>query len=128
MTAITDEFVATAQRAQELTTAAVRTWVETTKQYGEQVTVENPLPRPEQVRTTVDAWFDLASGLLAEQRTLAKTLVDAGTEAAATVTEQARAAAAAVPANPFVTAAAGEAPAPAAESAKRARTTRSTTA
>ena len=48
--------------------------------------------------------------------------------ARACLVEQARAAAAAVPANPFVTAAAGEAPAPAAESAKRARTTRSTTA
>jgi hypothetical protein len=83
MTAPTDAFAAIAQRSQDATTAAVRTWTESVNAYA------------------IGTWFDLAGSLLAEQRAFATTLVDAGTTAAETVTERAAAAVA-----PFTKAAA----------------------
>src|SRR5215207_3009644 len=102
MSVRTDEIVAIAQRGQEATTAAVRAWPELAQNYATTVTTENPLPSPADVRAAVDTWFTLAGRLLNEQHALATTVIDASTEAADTVTEQARAAAAAVPAQPFV--------------------------
>lgn len=123
MTVPTDEFVAITRRTQELATSAAKTWADTARQYSEQVSFENPLPGPAAVHTAVDAWFDLAAGLVTEQRTLVKTLVDAGTAAAGIVTEQARAAAASVPANPFAPAAETTDEADATTAKRRARTT-----
>ena len=103
MATYTDEFTAIAQRTQDATSTAVRGWTETMKSYTEHVTAENPLPQPADVQAFVNTWFDLASQLVAEQRQFVKTVVEAGIEAAGTVTEQARAAAAAVPVAPFGT-------------------------
>jgi hypothetical protein len=100
----TDEFTAIAQRTQDATSTAVRSWTETMKSYTEHVTAENPLPQPADVQAFVNTWFDLASQLVAEQRQFVKTVVEAGIEAAGAVTEQARAAAAAVPVAPFTVA------------------------
>lgn len=90
-TAATEQFVNIAQRSQEATTAAVRSWTETVHNFTESFSAENPLPRPADVQHAVDAWFDLANVLLAEQRSFARTLVDAG----ASFGEQARTATAA---------------------------------
>ncbi len=130
MTAYADEFTAIAQRTQDATSTAVRSWTESMKSYTEHITAENPLPQPGDVHAILDTWYDLASKLVAEQRRFVKTVVDAGTEAAGAVTEQARAAASAVPVAPFTvptpaTAATSETVAtPAAPAApKRTRTT-----
>ena len=101
MTAYADEFTAIAQRTQDATSTAVRSWTESMKSYTEHITAENPLPQPGDVHAILDTWYDLASKLVAEQRRFVKTVVDAGTEAAGAVTEQARAAASAVPVAPF---------------------------
>jgi hypothetical protein len=101
MTVRTDEIVAIAQRGQEATTDAVRSWTELAQGYAANVTTENPLPTPADVHAAIDTWFTLAGRLLTEQHALATAVIDAGTEAASTVAEQARAAAAAVPAQPF---------------------------
>ena len=92
MPAATEEFVASAQRTQEATAAALQAWTDTAKTYAQHLTAENPLPHPGDVHAAVDTWFDLAARLLAEQRTLTKAVINASTEAVGTVTEQARAA------------------------------------
>jgi hypothetical protein len=92
MTAPTDAFAAIAQRSQEATTAAVRTWTDTVNAYATSFSAENPLPKPADVHAAVDTWFDLAGSLLAEQRAFATTVLDAGTEAAGTITERVSAA------------------------------------
>jgi hypothetical protein len=87
-----EQFTAIAQRSQEATTTAVRTWTETLQSYADSFSAENPLPRTDDVKHAVDAWFDLVNVLVTEQRALAKTLVDAS----AALGEQARAAATSV--------------------------------
>ena len=49
------------------------------------------------VQAAVNAWYDVATAVLGEQRKLATTLVEAGAAAAGTWTEQARTYAAAFP-------------------------------
>jgi hypothetical protein len=114
MTAPTDQFVTIAQRGQEATTAAVRTWTESLKTYAQHYSAENPLPRPTEVHTVVDAWFDLTARLLDEQRAFVSTLVDTATEATNAMQNQTRA----------VLEPVAEAAATAAEAPKRARTAR----
>jgi hypothetical protein len=92
MTTYVDEFTAIAQRTQDATTTALRSWAGAATTYAEGFTPENPLPQPAQVHQAVGAWFDLAGALLAEQRTFVGKVIDAGTEAAGTATEQVRAA------------------------------------
>lgn len=92
MTTYTDELTAIAQRTQEATATAVRSWAGVATAYAEGATPTSPLPQPAQVHTAVDTWFDLAAALLAEQRKFAAGVIDAGTEAAGTATEQVRAA------------------------------------
>ena len=92
MTAPTDAFAAIARRSQEATTAAVRTWTETVNDYATSFSAEDPMPKPAAVHAAVDTWFDLAGSLLSEQRAFATTVLDAGTEAAGTVTERVTAA------------------------------------
>ena len=93
MTTYIDEFTGIAQRTQDATTTALRSWAGVATSYAQGFSPENPLPQPTAVHTVVDTWFDLAAALLAEQRTLAAGVIDAGTEAAGTATEQVRAAA-----------------------------------
>jgi hypothetical protein len=128
MATYTDEITAIAQRTQDATSTAVRSWTETMKSYTEHVTAENPLPQPADVHAFVNTWFDLASQLVAEQRQFVKTVVDAGIEAAGTVTEQARAAAAAVPVAPFTTEPQAASVTPDVEITKRPRAARTTSA
>ncbi|MCW2719193.1 hypothetical protein [Pseudonocardia sp.] len=95
MTAPTDQIAAIAQRSQDATTAAVRTWTESLQHYALSFSAENPLPAATEIHTVVDTWFDLAANLLTAQKALVATLIDAGTEATDTLGEQARTAAAA---------------------------------
>jgi hypothetical protein len=97
MTAATDQFVTIAQRSQEAATAAVRAWADTLQNaarvlptpsfdlaafspaaFTRPFTAESPLPPAADVHAAVDVWFDLVERLVAEQRGLATTLVDAG--------------------------------------------------
>ena len=97
MTAATDQFVTIAQRSQEAATAAVRAWADTLQNaaralptpsfspaafspaaFTRPFTAETPLPPAADVHAAVDVWFDLVERLVAEQRSLTTTLVDAG--------------------------------------------------
>lgn len=89
MTAATDHFSRIVQRSQEATATAVRAWADTLHEVSESIATENPLPRAADVQGAVDVWFDLADRLLAEQRAVVRSLVDAG----AALGEHARAAA-----------------------------------
>jgi hypothetical protein len=89
MTAATDEFVQVTQRSQEAVTAAVRSWSETLQNYAGSFITANPLPGTTDTLAAVDAWFDLATRLLAEQRTVATVAITRGHEALSTVTAQA---------------------------------------
>ena len=93
MTTNTEQFVAIAERSQQATAKAIQIWSDALKSYADNVSVEHPLPQPAELHTVVDSWYELAGQLLAEQRAYAKTLIDAGAEAAGTVAEQARSAA-----------------------------------
>jgi hypothetical protein len=73
----TDQFVDNAHRSQEAVTAAVRTWSDAFQNYAG--TISNgqlPLFNP---HGAVNAAFDLATQMLAQQREFANTLLDAGT-------------------------------------------------
>jgi hypothetical protein len=86
----TEQFIGIAQRSQHATTKAIQVWTDAVKSYADNISVEHPLPRPAEMHTVVNGWFDLAGQLLAEQRNYAKTLIDAGLEAAGTAADQAR--------------------------------------
>ena len=84
------EFAAIAARGQEAAARAVRGWTEVARNYATNATPDNPLPRPADVHAAIDTWYTLASTLLAEQHALATTLIEAGSDAADAVVEQAR--------------------------------------
>ena len=86
----TEQFVAIAERSQLATSKAIQIWSDALKSYAENASVQHPLPRPIEMHTVVDGWYELVSQLLEEQRAYAKTLIDAGAEVAGTVAEQAR--------------------------------------
>jgi hypothetical protein len=128
MPTYTDELAGIVQRTQEATSAAIQNWAESAKHYAEHVTVQNPLPSTENVYSAVDAWFDLAGKLVAEQHNFAKAFIAAGAEAAGTMTEQAKAAAAHVPTSPFTTPFTVDVPPAETEAPKRPRAPRSASA
>jgi hypothetical protein len=79
MTAPTDQFVQLAQRGQEAVTAATRAWVDVLQSFAGVDT------RP---TAAVDAAFDAAERVLADQREFVKTLVTASVQVAETVFDQ----------------------------------------
>jgi class 3 adenylate cyclase len=73
----TVQFVENARRGQEAVTTAVHTWSDAVQNYaGTLYTGPFPLPN---AHAAVNAAFDLATQLLAQQREFANTLLDAGT-------------------------------------------------
>lgn len=97
MTALTDQFTGIAQRSVDATTTAVRAWTENAQHYAGSINTQNVTPSTDQLRSAAGTWFDLAATLLAEQRALAFSLLDAGVDVTGMWTEQARTAAAAMP-------------------------------
>jgi hypothetical protein len=94
MTAPTEQLVQIAHRGQEAVTTAVRTWNDALQAYAGAVTGHEPqLP---DLHAAVDAAFDFAARVLADQREYTKALVAVGTQALEAVTEQATHAASAL--------------------------------
>ena len=123
MTNPASEITAIAERSQNATAAAVRTWMDTLKDYAASASPEHPFPRPADLQVAVNTYFDLAATLLDEQRALVKVVVEAGTHFGDSLAEQVRTVSAAAPpaaARTTETAAASAqaAAAPAAEAAK----------
>lgn len=79
MSAPTDQFVQLAQRGQEAVTAATRAWVEVLQSFA------GADARP---TAAVDAAFDAAERVLADQRAFVKTLVAATVQVAETAFDQ----------------------------------------
>ncbi|HEY0813996.1 MAG TPA: hypothetical protein VGE11_12015 [Pseudonocardia sp.] len=82
-----DSFVEGAQRTQDAVTgaltSAVRTWADTVQG----LTAGRPSVPDAQL--AVDRWFEVAQTVLETQKTFAKTVVGAGTQAAEIISEQA---------------------------------------
>jgi hypothetical protein len=86
MTAPTDQFVELTHRSQEAIASAVRSWSDTVQTLAGTVTVHEPqLP---DAHAAVDAAFDFAARVLADQREYAKALVAVGTRTFEVVAEQ----------------------------------------
>jgi hypothetical protein len=85
-----DQITTIAQRGQEAVTTAVRTVTETVQRYATNATPESPLPSAADAHGLVDAYFDLGTKLLADQRELASILVDAGAKNADAAAAQVR--------------------------------------
>jgi uncharacterized hydantoinase/oxoprolinase family protein len=77
-----DQVATIAQRGQEAVTTAVRTWTDTLQRYATNFSPETAVPSAEDVQGIADAYFDLSTQLLADQRELATILVDAGVKTA----------------------------------------------
>ncbi len=84
MTASTDQFAEITTRTQEALTAAVRTWADILSSVAGSLGA----PALPDAAGAVDRCFDLAQQVLDNQRTLATTVLTAGTHAAGSVTEQ----------------------------------------
>jgi hypothetical protein len=91
------EITAIAERSQNATAAAVRTWMDTLKDYAASASPEHPFPRPADLQVAVNTYFDLAAKLLDEQRALVKVVVEAGTHLGDSLAEQVRTVSTAVP-------------------------------
>src|SRR5688500_15259516 len=77
MTEPTEQFAQLTRRGHEVFSAAVRAWEEAARSLAE--AARRPGGRLPDVRASVDAAFDFAGQMLAEQREFAKMLMDAGT-------------------------------------------------
>jgi hypothetical protein len=86
MTVATDQFTQLAHRGQEAFSAAVRAWQNTLRSYPGAIPSTEALP---DVDATVDAAFDLAARVLADQREFTKALVSVATQSFKTIAEQA---------------------------------------
>src|SRR3954465_5440196 len=76
MTDATDTFAELARRGHQVFTAAARAWEDAVRSMVE--SAHRPGGRLPDVRTSLDAAFDFASQMLAEQREFAKTVMAAG--------------------------------------------------
>jgi hypothetical protein len=83
MVVATDQFDRLAHRGQEAFSAAIRVWEDTLRSYPRVAPSSEALAV---AYSTVDAAFDLAERVLANQREFTKTLISVGTE---TITNQA---------------------------------------
>jgi hypothetical protein len=86
MVVATDQFAQFAHRGQEAYSTAVRAWQDTLRSYPRIAPSTEALPA---VYATVDAAFDLAERVLANQREFTKTLISVGTQTVETITKQA---------------------------------------
>lgn len=86
MTVSTDQFTQLAHRGQEAFSAAVRAWQNTLRYYPEAISSTEVLP---DIDAAVDAAFDLAANVLADQREFTKALVSVATQSFMTIAEQA---------------------------------------
>jgi hypothetical protein len=86
MTVSTDQFTQLAHRSQEAFSTAVRVWQDTLRSYPGLTPSTDALP---DVHATVDAAFDFAERVLADQREFAKALVSVGTQTFETIADQA---------------------------------------
>jgi hypothetical protein len=85
MTEAPDSFEELSRRGHDVFTAAVRAWDEAARSIVE--AARHPQGRLPDVRATLDAAFDLAARMLAEQREFAKNLLAAGTKVTAAAAE-----------------------------------------
>jgi hypothetical protein len=79
MAAPTDQFVEIAYRSRDAVATAARTWNDAFRGYTSTL-ASGQLPLPS-AHTAIDATFDLAAELLAQQHKFAHALLDAGTGA-----------------------------------------------
>jgi hypothetical protein len=87
MTEAPDQFAELTRRGHQVFAAAIRAWEEAARSLAEAARQrENPLPG---VRASVDAAFDFAAQMLADQRDFTKTLMSVGGQVAAAAARRA---------------------------------------
>ena len=86
MTVATDQFAKLAHRGQEAFSTALHVWQDVLRSYPRVAPSTEALPG---LNATVDAAFDLAERVLAEQREFTKALISISTQTFETFTEQA---------------------------------------
>jgi hypothetical protein len=91
MTEATDQFAELTRRGHDLFTAAVQAWDQAARSIAE--AARRPEGRLPDIRASVDAAFDFAAQMLADQREFTKTLMSVGSQVVAATTERAEPAA-----------------------------------
>src|SRR4051812_34599803 len=89
MTRARDQFAELTQRGQEVFAAAVHAWEQAARSLTTGAAAGVPKARLSDLGATVDAAFDFAAQMLAEQREFTKSLMSAGSQALATAARRA---------------------------------------
>src|SRR3954454_14503203 len=89
MTRARDQFAELTQRGQEVFAAAVHAWEQAARSLTTGAAAGVPKARLSDLGATVDAAFDFAAQMLAEQREVTKSLMSAGSQALATAARRA---------------------------------------
>src|SRR4051812_7495445 len=89
MTRARDQFAELTQRGQEVFAAAVHAWEQAARSLTTGAAAGVPKARLSDLGTTVDAAFDFAAQMLAEQREFTKSLMSAGSQALVTAARRA---------------------------------------
>ena len=90
MNAPTDELTRIAHRSRDAVTAALNTWAEAAQRYAADFDARHPVPDAAETQAAIDAAYDLAGKLLAEQRAFATSVIAASKEATEAAAERFR--------------------------------------
>ena len=93
----TEDLTRIANNSRDAIAAALNTWAEAAQRYASEFDAKHPVPDAAETQAAIDAAYDLAGKLLAEQRAFATSVIAASKEATEAAAERFRTLGAAFP-------------------------------
>jgi hypothetical protein len=86
----TEDLTRIANNSRDAVAAALNTWAEAAQRYATEFDAQHPVPDAAETQAAIDAAYDLAGKLLAEQRAFATSVIAASKEATEAAAERFR--------------------------------------